>query len=446
MLNEDPTLPFLRMAWSPQQMGEFFNRCVIPRFCPGRQVSSVAIEDMTYKPARQCVILYVIRFEDGPCRRAVVTFVKDQKFRRTYLRQSSQEAGARAGTAFASVVFLPEYRCLVEFFPIDYKLSWLAQAMDPGEMASHLSSMATAHMDASPRQPEATVLQYRPHARCVVRYALGPQKRQGWGDVIGKLYPQGPKARRAWIAQTAIYAQATPDVVVPKPLRLSDRWHLVLMECVHGTPMNELLGKGTIELNQAKQAASLIARALAALHRMHHQSEDVRTLENQAHKFRDGAIGLQTVAPLLADEIRALLDRISMLAPRFKLDRLSCIHGECKASQFLMSLGRAAIVDFDRVCLGDRAVDVGNFMAHLHSEAVQGNPDLRDLASHFLAAYGEGSPEKDFEARARLFQSASLARIAARAFTRAPHDYARAGASSLPALLLREAGECLATL
>lgn len=447
MLRDDPNLPFLDMAWSPPRMREFFNRIVIPRFCPGREVDAVAIEGMTYKPGRQCVILYAIRFADpqgDPCRLAVVTFGKDDKLQKVYPHCSSDDS-ARGGIGFGSGAFVTAYRCLVEFFPIDWRLPCLAQAMNNDAAALLLSQVGAAVRGPSSRW-QAKVLRYRPHERCVVRYELGSMEGRSSEDVIGKFYPQGPKAPRAWHAQRSLYAQVTENVVIPKPLGLANGRNLVLMECVHGTPMKELLEKSATGLGQVKEATRLIARALVALHRMSCQSEEVRTVGSQVQLFRDRAADLHLVAPRLADQVDALLDRIATIALRFRSETLSCIHGECKASQFLISHGQIAIVDFDRVCLGDPAVDIGNFMANLHREAVQGHEHFRDLASHFLAEYQERLSGKDLVKRTRVFQAASLVRMAVRAFTKTPHAYGCAVPDSLPVRLLREATACLASV
>src|SRR5437667_5976803 len=78
-LRADPELPFLEMAWSPSQMREFLNRRVLPAVWPGQEVTAVAIDEMTYKPGKQCEILYALQFADptkGQSRWAVVTFSK----------------------------------------------------------------------------------------------------------------------------------------------------------------------------------------------------------------------------------------------------------------------------------------------------------------------------------------------------------------------------------
>ena len=86
-------------------------------------------------------------------------------------------------------------------------------------------------------------------------------------------------------------------------------------------------------------------------------------------------------------------------------------------------------------------------MASLHRVALEtGTSYCRDLADMFLATYLELRPGRDLEARARLFQSASLARMAVRSVTRAPYLYRDMEPESLPVRLLEEATACSAHL
>src|SRR5439155_9449668 len=64
VLQADPAVPFLEMAWSLSQMQEFFNRHVLPTVWPGREVTAVAIKDLTYKPRATCEIQYALQCGD----------------------------------------------------------------------------------------------------------------------------------------------------------------------------------------------------------------------------------------------------------------------------------------------------------------------------------------------------------------------------------------------
>src|SRR5437867_11443075 len=81
-LRADPELPFLEMAWSPSQMQEFLNRQVLPAVWPDQQVAALAIDEMHYKPGKQCEITYSLQFANltrGQSRWAVATFATENE-------------------------------------------------------------------------------------------------------------------------------------------------------------------------------------------------------------------------------------------------------------------------------------------------------------------------------------------------------------------------------
>jgi thiamine kinase-like enzyme len=157
------------------------------------------------------------------------------------------------------------------------------------------------------------------------------------------------------------------------------------------------------------------------------------------------AAPLLLVAPLLAQEVDALLQRIARLGARSTATACTFVHGDFSPDQLLMEKGQIAVTDFNSACLGDPAIDVGSFMASLHQKSVfKGRNDLRQLATYFLSEYQARLPEHRVADRAHLFLSASLVRKALQAFERWPYDYGQAGPDSLPVLLLQEAAACLA--
>src|SRR5439155_888971 len=133
-LRADPALTFLEMAWSPSQMQEFLNQWVLPTAWPGQQVTAVAIEDTAYKPGKECELLYSLQFADparGQSRWVAVTFANANKLGKIYRHYSGGDAVAQPTPC--PVVRLPAYGCLVEFFPRDWALPYLARALEPRE-------------------------------------------------------------------------------------------------------------------------------------------------------------------------------------------------------------------------------------------------------------------------------------------------------------------------
>jgi tRNA A-37 threonylcarbamoyl transferase component Bud32 len=446
MLNEDPRLSFLHIAWSRSRMAEFFNRHVVPTIGSGEEVTAVSIEDMTYIAGTSCEILYSLQFRDSSGANpywAVVAFASDDRLEVIYTKHYRARGGASTDATTQGAVYLPEYRCLVEFFPRDYRLSFLARAMDAREVARLFPRRWTpGSQEGSGRLPRVRVLVYHPRRTCVLRYVSASAKDDDPNDLIGKVYPEGPKAARAWQSLNVLHAQAGGGIVVPAPLMFMNEWNTIFMECVQGTPMKDVL-RG----NRAQEGVRLAARALAVLHGFQYgEGQAVRRLETQLEAVRHRAAGIDLVAPQLDKLVETMLAQISQLGEGSDFKTPCFLHGDYKPDQLLLRDGRVAVVDFDRAWWGDPALDVGSFMAVLHKSAVKGREYFRELASGFLAEYTQCLPQNGFIERARLFQITALVRMAVGSFRESPRSYSRLGPDSFPARLLREAEGCLAVL
>jgi len=427
-------------------MAELFNREVMPSISPGQQVLDMKKADAVYTPGRKCVVRYSLHL-DGErgkeSRWAIVSFAKDERLEEVYRGHYSLNGDGRAENA----VYLPQYRCLVEIFPRDWRLPSLPLAMQPETVAPLLGeALADASDTSSPACLKVKVLRYRPHYRCVFGYAMATSG-NGPTEMVGKLYPPGHEAKQLWDTISLLHRRGVEcGVIVPRPLRMNQEWNLVLMEKVPGVSTKQLLIEARTE-REARDVVKLAATALATYHSLPFESKVVRTARTELEKLRKRIDRLHLVAPSLAEEANATLQRVETLVQGCAFGAPSLIHGDCKPSQLLMDQGRVSLVDYDMASLGDPAIDVGNFMAQFIKYALSaGLSHLRQSAPSFLAAYQARSARDGLTERARLFQALSLVRLAVREFRKSPRSYARKGQSSRPVLLLREAAACLAQL
>jgi len=260
------------------------------------------------------------------------------------------------------------------------------------------------------------------------------------------VYNSGPLAVQVAYTHNILHPQAVAcGLIIPKPLRVVKEWGLLLMERVPGTGLQLLMEQAQTP-QQFKEVISLAAAALASLHRLRFEGQKVRSLQSRLKKLHRQAALLHLVAPLLAQEAEALLQQIARLSLHSPEVAPSFLHGDFGPGQLLLEKDQMAIVDFDTVSRGDPAMDVGHFMARLHRLAVpsRAGDEFRQLATYFLSEYQARLPENRVADWIHLFLSASLVRLALRAFTRWPYDYGQAGPGSLPVLLLQEAAACLA--
>jgi aminoglycoside phosphotransferase (APT) family kinase protein len=429
----DPKLPSLEAAWDRRDRLVLFNEEVLPVVLARRLAMTTAIEDMTYSPARACVVLYAVRLEgETVARLAVATFAKDDRLSGVFVRNYAGRPGA--------AVLLPRRRCLVELFPADWKLPRLAPAVEPAGAAALLDRLpAPARGDRG--QPDVTLLRYRPHQRCVLLYAC-----QG-AEAIAKVYQHRERAAITWAVMRELHARAPSlGLVVPTPLAFVRSGNLVLMTRVAGSSLKQAI-RETPNASRATELAECAASSLVALHGLRVVGGEERSFAEELAQLRRRAARFQTVAPVLGAEVDDVLARLTALAPQLAWRGRSFVHGDFKPSQLLLDGDRLALVDFDRAARGDPALDVGNFMAQFRKEAVRGGPEhLRPVAARFLAAYDALSPRRPVAQRALAFEALALARMAVRSFRRSPYLYARTGPDSLPSLLLEEARSCLERL
>lgn len=421
MLLPDPRLQTLRVAWSPEEMTRLLGESVLLRLCPGAVVAELAISSITYRPGRTCVVLYTLHLE-GKAEPVwlLATFGKPGRLERAFQKHY-------AGIEPPRAVLLVEHGCLIELFSADYELPSLPAALDAGVIAGELSLPGAA----------VEVLHYVPHRRCLLRYAAGES------ELVGKLYPPGDGASRAWELLRKLEA-AQPDTasrVTPAPAAFLAERDLVLMERATGIPLHHVLAAAPTA--EARTAVGVAAATLASLHALDVTVTEERSIERELAHTRKRNDRMRLVEPELAGAVDAMLNTVEERL-RGEPPGPSCfVHGDYKASQLLVEDGRAVAVDFDRAAHGDPALDVGNFLADLHRQAiVTGRDGLRDLGAAFLESYCPRADVPGLVERARLAQIVVLARMAVRALRHAPHEYIASPATSLSACLLREAEEC----
>ena len=279
--------------------------------------------------------------------------------------------------------------------------------------------------------PSMELIRYPREGGVVLRYR-GVRSARSPDDpcaVYAKVYPDTTAATvhrfLSSLDQPTLPARSGP-VRLAGLLGFRPDLRLLLTEGLPGQPnlpalVHEVLSARP-DASDATQVTALRAavreagRVLAALHSLAHA---VAPLRAPVQVWRDVVRELQVVTqvwPETADVVRTSLDE-GIRQATASTDRVLC-HGDYTPSQILFSQGHASgLVDFDTVCWGDPAMDLGRFLAHLdlllaRAGGALPQPLRRHLRRDFLEEYGE-SAERRFDdallGRVEAFRTLALA-------------------------------------
>lgn len=187
-----------------------------------------------------------------------------------------------------------------------------------------------------------------------------------------------------------------------------------------GETLNELAERTNI-----RPLIPLAARGLAKLHNLPVSipANGDGPLEMKSYLLGDELMNLDRfTASLEADRPRAmpvvLALRHQLLAWAERLPTLPAaapIHRDFYYSQLLFHNGELTLIDFDLFALGDPAIDVANFIAHLHflgMDRLDSFYALAEEAELFLQEYGRYHPIDDsFRERLAFYKAATFFRL-----------------------------------
>ena len=234
-------------------------------------------------------------------------------------------------------------------------------------------------------------------------------------ELLGKLRFKGAD-RHGFAVQKALYEHGfdLPWVALPEALAILPEQRLWLQRRVPGTMASHLIRPGS-----DPGLSFRIGQALAALHRAGGQLLDAArngqpatgappidpsrrwTLEDELDMLHGRLEKAAEARPAWAERIRALIPATRRLARRLPTTAPTGIHRDCYADQILVDGGRLTWLDLDLFCLGDPALDVGNFVAHLMEDALRHHGSLHALQAHrqaFIDGFRQDAPHVDMTA------------------------------------------------
>jgi aminoglycoside phosphotransferase (APT) family kinase protein len=308
----------------------------------------------------------------------------------------------------------------------DTDLAALDLALDPDLMRRWLIQTARLAPDqANHLTCSAAVLKHKPGERCIIRYGLGyagPSEPLRACTIIGKLYRKWLHAHRTYHWTRALKNEVFPHggaLCIPAPLLLIPELALVLEEHVAGPDVRDAIGDG-----ECADAMSLAAQWLVRLHTASPLPElQTKLLADDLQKV-DGwckqIASCSKIARIDMPRLRGAQNALHTIASQMGPYTPVPIHRAFDYTNVFWDGRRIWVLDFDQLGLGDPALDVGHFLAHLESYAYHRTglaPSSAEAGAHFLRCYLERSGES-IQARLPFYQACTFLKLAAIEVTR----------------------------
>ena len=250
----------------------------------------------------------------------------------------------------------------------DAALPTLAAALHPRTAQSELSRVPRLS-DAGPVELVAIrLLRHKPGRRAVVAYELATDN--GPITAIGKIrarrYGKEGLRRQRVFWESGLDGSGADGVGVPEPLGHSSRLAMWLQRGVDGHEAT-----GLIEDGQGTHLASRIAATAHAVHRSDIAPPKVHAMDDEI-RILDDCLPLVTRSlPALAPRVTRLLQRCRRLAETTEPNDARPIHRDFYGDQIIVDGPHTWLLDLDLFCLGDPALDIGNFVGHVTEQALR---------------------------------------------------------------------------
>ena len=298
----------------------------------------------------------------------------------------------------------------IEGIAEDPKLPCLAAALEPAEIESALLPIVARVMGwtGTTRLIEARLIRHKPGRRSVFYYELEVGERIG---VYGKMRARGAdldtqnllkELRGAGLARAS-----GGQTSVPRPLGCLPQWNMTLQEEAPGKLLSLAL-----EEPDAPRSVNQVAEALFGLHRSGVKPHRAHAISDELEILRGRLDDAAERAPAWRDRIAAVWQSASRIAGQLPPVRALGIHRDFYPDQVMIDDDRTTLLDLDLFALGDPALDVGNFSAHLTEMALRthGNPQrFKALEDAFEDRYRSLAPGVASQS-IRIYRLLTLAR------------------------------------
>lgn len=267
----------------------------------------------------------------------------------------------------------------------DPALPSLRLALDPREVKRHFRHRLPrlAGEDGRVRVRGIRVVRHKPGRRCLIEYDVRidpPRRPRERARLLGKVRA-GRFGNAGYELADALWSAGFDDassdgISVPEPIATVPDLRMWLQRKVQGRPATDLLsGPAGVPLaRRVADAAHKLHRAGVPAMASHSISDELRILD----RCLEFVAAEQERLAKRVERLRAACER---LAARIPNQRPEPIHRDFYGDQVIVDGERLHIIDLDLYCMGDGALDVGNFLGHMTEQALRTFGDPAALAA-----------------------------------------------------------------
>lgn len=253
----------------------------------------------------------------------------------------------------------------------DQALAHAAEALDPAAVARAFALAKFAIEDLTGERLRAIrVTRHKPGKRCVIEYDMAATGNSPAMTLIGKIRRKrsGRSAFELSRSFTAHGFQATAadHVSVPDSVAYVKKLGLWLQRKVPGMEATELFVTPV-----GPALAARIAEAAYKIHRTNVPAKRIHSIDDELEIL---AVCLDKIAlafPAWAARVERLKRYAGKLARALGNRSMCGIHRDFYADQIIVDDDRLWLLDFDLYCLGDPALDIGNFIGHVTEQSLR---------------------------------------------------------------------------
>jgi aminoglycoside phosphotransferase (APT) family kinase protein len=290
-------------------------------------------------------------------------------------RRRTSSMDALVAPAFGPPYFtIPEWGVELWAFPNDPGLPGLAFLHDDRRVLDAIGAQAARlGLSGAPSRPVRMRVKHVAGKRCGVLYRFDVRSARGRArasSIYAKAYRRadGERAFRLMSRLWECAARRRGDFLLPRPHGFDRENGVVWQEAIPGLP----LAKADRGGSALAHAAPEIGARLAGLHGASLRIPETMGFATQVAWLRRARRALDALYPDQTRWCAPVVDKLLAASRHLERGPSTVIHGSFKPSHVLDSDRGAVFIDFDGVCLGDPAIDLGRFIAQVHKMTLGG--------------------------------------------------------------------------